>query len=65
MSKLPKDIMVNLLLEDEGIGLQATNLEHLVRILTYQVSEKGKDLSGVLHIGEVKIESQDNTNDDQ
>ena len=57
--------MVNLLLEDEGIGLQATNLEHLVRILTYQVSEKGKDLSGVLHIGEVKIESQDNTNDDQ
>jgi peptide deformylase len=65
MSELPKDIMVTVLLEDEGVGLQATNLEHLVRILTYQVSEKGKDLTGVLHIGDTKQQLQDTSNDEQ
>jgi hypothetical protein len=59
-----ENISIDLMLQAEGIGMRVTSLEHLVRLLTFQTKEKGRDLTGTLHIGELKIKSQENTNDD-
>ena len=54
MSDKAADTLVNLLLEKEQIGMQVTDIDHLLTLLKFQVKEKKNDLSGVLHIGDHK-----------
>jgi hypothetical protein len=43
-------IIEELLPEAAPIGMIATDLEHLIRILQFQTREKGMKLSGVLNL---------------
>tara|TARA_B100002019_G_C20712335_1_gene330884 strand:- start:90 stop:317 length:228 start_codon:yes stop_codon:yes gene_type:complete len=54
MSDNKGDILINLLLEKEQIGMQVTDLDHLITILKFQTGEKKMDLTGVLHLGDNK-----------
>jgi len=47
-------VSVSIIYENESVGMVVRDLDHLIRILKYQSTEKGMDISGTLTIGKKK-----------